>query len=88
MDAYTSDLKARDKLESSIHSRVNLYNPMSFYKGYQRATPPAHWRIHASIEQGDMASTVEMNLTLALRYYSGNLISPGRLQHLPGQAGI
>lgn len=75
VDAYATDLKAVDKLGSSIASRQNMYNPMYYllksYDGYQSSTVAPYWRIRTGIEQGDTASTVEVNLTLALKSYEG-----------------
>lgn len=75
VDAYATDLQALDKLGNSIQYRMNMYNPMyylmAYYDGYQTATPAVHWRIHTGIDQGDTASTVEMNLALALESYAG-----------------
>lgn len=75
VDDYAADLKATDKLSNSIQSRVDLYNPLyfllPFYQGYQTATPATYWRINTGIQQGDTATTVEMNLALALRNYTG-----------------
>jgi hypothetical protein len=51
-----------------------MYNPMyyllPYYQGYQTSTPATHWRIHTGIKQGDTATTVEMNLALALKNYT------------------
>ena len=73
VDAYATDLQAVDKLENGIQYRQNMYNPMyyllEYYDGYQTSTPAAYWRIHTGIEQGDTATTVEMNLALALENY-------------------
>lgn len=52
-----------------------MYNPMyyllDYYDGYQTSTVAKHWLIHTGIEQGDTASTVELNLALALENYDG-----------------
>ncbi len=73
VNAYATDLQALDKLGSSIQSRLDMYNPMyyllPYYAGYQTAAVAPHWRIHTGIEQGDTATTVEMNLALALENY-------------------
>lgn len=75
VDAYSSDLQALDKLGNSIQYRQNMYNPMyyllPYYEGYQTSTPATYWRIRTGIEQGDTATTVEMNLALALENYDG-----------------
>ncbi len=75
VDAYATDLKAVDVLGNSVAYRQNMYNPMyylsSAYTGYQTSTAAPHWRIRTGIEQGDTASTVEVNLALALENYEG-----------------
>lgn len=75
VDAYATDLQAVDKLGNSIQNRMNMYNPMYYllddYDGYQTSTVAQHWRIHTGIDQGDTATTVEMNLALALENYDG-----------------
>jgi hypothetical protein len=75
VDAYAKDLKAVDKLGKGMQDRMNSYNPMyyllPYYEGYQKSTVAKHWRIHTGIDQGDTASTVELNLALALENYSG-----------------
>jgi hypothetical protein len=75
VDAYANDLKAVDKLGNGIQYRMNMYNPMyylmSYYDGYQTSIPAKHWRIRTGIDQGDTATTVEMNLALALESYNG-----------------
>ena len=75
VEAYATDLQALDKLGNSIESRVNMYNPMyyllPYYAGYQTADVATHWRINTGIMQGDTATTVEMNLALALENYDG-----------------
>jgi hypothetical protein len=75
VDAYTTDLQALDKFENGIQYRMNSYNPMyylmPYYEGYQTATVAKYWRINTGIKQGDTATTVEMNLALALENYDG-----------------
>ncbi len=75
IEAYASDLAALDALGNSIESRQNMYNPMyyllDYYAGYMTSTVAPYWRIHTGIEQGDTATTVEMNLALALASYEG-----------------
>jgi len=75
VDAYATDLKAVDKLGNTIEYRMNMYNPMyyllPYYAGYQTSTVAQYWRIRTGIEQGDTATTVEMNLALALDNYDG-----------------
>lgn len=75
VEAYATDLKAVDKLGNGIAYRQNMYNPMYYllksYEGYQTSTVAPYWRIRTGIEQGDTASTVEVNLALALKSYKG-----------------
>jgi hypothetical protein len=75
VDAYAADLQAVDKLGNNIQSRMNMYNPMyyvlDYYDGYQTSKAAEHWRINTGIEQGDTATTIEMNLALALENYDG-----------------
>lgn len=72
--AYATDLQALDKFGKNIQYRMNAYNPMyyllPYYTGYQTAAVAPYWRIRTGIQQGDTASTVEMNLALALQSYS------------------
>ncbi|MBN8592615.1 MAG: esterase [Anaerolineae bacterium] len=75
VEAYASDLQQLDALGNSIQYRQNMYNPMyyllPYYEGYQTSTVAPYWRIHTGIEQGDTATTVELNLALALQSYEG-----------------
>lgn len=75
VDAYAADLNAIDKIGNSISYRQNMYNPMFYllksYEGYQSSKVAPYWRIRTGIEQGDTASTVEVNLALALKSLSG-----------------
>lgn len=73
--AYQEDIKSDDKFNNSSQYRQNMYNPMyflsSYYEGYKTSTVAPHWRIHTGINQGDTALTVETNLALALKSYTG-----------------
>lgn len=73
MDEFDLDLDAVDKFGNGIETRMNMYNPMyyllPYYHGYRRSHVAKYWRIHTGIEQGDTATTVEMNLALALKNY-------------------
>lgn len=75
VETYTTDLAAVDKVGNGIQARMNMYNPMyyllAYYDGYQTSTVAKYWRINTGIEQGDTASTVEVNLALALQAYDG-----------------
>lgn len=74
INAYATDLKALDKLGNGIAYRQNMYNPMYYllpsYEGYETANVATYWRIRTGLEQGDTASTVEVNLALALENYA------------------
>ncbi len=74
IDAYATDLKALDKLGNGIAYRQNMYNPIHYllptYEGYQTANVATDWRIRTGLEQGDTASTVEVNLAMALENYT------------------
>ena len=75
IEAYAADLKAVDKLNNGIQYRMNMYNPMyyllPYYEDNQTSVVAPHWRIRTGIDQGDTATTVEMNLALALENYKG-----------------
>jgi hypothetical protein len=75
VDAYATDLQALDEFGNGIQYRMNSYNPMyylmPYYEGYQTSTVAKYWRINTGIKQGDTATTVEMNLALALENYDG-----------------
>lgn len=68
--SYENDLSYKDKLETSMQTRVNMYNPMyylsSYYDGYNKSTIAKYWRIRTGINQTDTALTTEINLKLAL----------------------
>ncbi|MCV2394361.1 carboxylesterase family protein [Actinotalea sp. M2MS4P-6] len=68
---YTSDFAETDSLGTDVATRLAMYNPMYYlsdsYDGYQTSTVAPSWRIRTGIQQGDTASTVEMNLALALQ---------------------
>lgn len=75
VEAYATGVQSLDKLGAGIQTRQDMYNPMyyllPYYAGYQTSTPATYWRIRTGIEQGDTATTVEMNLALALENYEG-----------------
>jgi len=75
VDAYATDLQSLDKFGNGVQYRMNSYNPMyylmPYYEGYQTSTVAKYWRINTGIKQGDTATTVEMNLALALENYGG-----------------
>jgi phage baseplate assembly protein gpV len=69
-DQYASDFAESDDAGQDVLTRVDAYNPMYFlsdhYDGYQSSNVAPHWRIRTGIMQGDTASTIEINLALAL----------------------
>ncbi len=68
--AYTEDASHADSVGKDMAYRSEMYNPMYFlsdyYDGADSSTVAPHWRIRTGITQGDTASTVEINLALAL----------------------
>jgi hypothetical protein len=66
-----NDLTAVDKIGNPVATRLAMYNPMyylsNYYEGYGTSKVAPFWRIRTGIEQGDTASTVEVNLALALQ---------------------
>ncbi|MCK8616720.1 subtype A tannase [Gordonia sp. C13] len=71
--AYETDFVVKDSTGHDVEYRLNMYNPMYFlsnmYDGYKTSTVAPHWRIRTGIMQGDTASTVEVNLALALQNF-------------------
>lgn len=66
---YESDFERTDGLDVDVLTRGHMYDPMFFLTegdGYETSTVAPHWRIRTGIMQGDTASTVEINLALAL----------------------
>ncbi|QQO78389.1 subtype A tannase [Actinomyces sp. HMT897] len=69
--AYDTDLAATDPAGTTTVTRVDMYDPLSYltassqYAGTSTVAPA--WRIRTGLTQGDTASTVELNLALALR---------------------
>lgn len=67
---YAADFAKTDTLGKDVAYRSAMYNPMNYlssaYAGYKTSTVAPHWRIRSGLMQGDTASTVEMNLALAL----------------------
>ncbi|RAX21635.1 esterase [Actinomyces sp. Z5] len=68
---YDSDFAQTDALGVDVLTREHMYNPMYFlssaYEGAGTSTVAPNWRIRTGITQGDTASTVEVNLALALQ---------------------
>jgi hypothetical protein len=75
VEEYAMDLQAVDQLGNNLQYRIDMYNPMyyllPYYAGYQTSTVAPYWRINTGIKQGDTATTVEMNMALALENYAG-----------------
>lgn len=73
VEAYQEYQTSLDSLGNGSPNRQAMYNPMyylcNYYEGYGTSTVAPYWRVHTGIEQGDTASTVEMNLALALEQY-------------------
>ncbi|SDN84584.1 Carboxylesterase family protein [Actinomyces ruminicola] len=70
-EGYDSDFKQTDAQGVNVLTREHMYNPMYFlssaYEGAGTSTVAPNWRIRTGITQGDTASTVEVNLALALQ---------------------
>lgn len=69
--AYEKDLATKDSVGTDMATRVSMYDPLYYLtqdsKGRGTSTIAPAWRIRAGITQGDTASTVEVNLALALQ---------------------
>ena len=69
--AYEKDLAAKDSVGTDMVTRVSMYDPLYYLtqdsKGRGSSTIAPAWRIRTGITQGDTASTVEVNLALALQ---------------------
>ena len=69
--AYEKDLGAKDSVGTDMVTRVTMYDPLYYLtqdsKGRGTSTIAPAWRIRTGIAQGDTASTVEVNLALALQ---------------------
>ena len=67
---YSSDLASTDSLNSSMETRVNMYNPMyylcDYYDGAGSSDVADYWRINTGIEQADTSQCVDVNLYLAV----------------------
>ena len=68
---YDSDFAQADSVGTDVLIREQMYNPMTYLlaaaRGGASSTVAPAWRIRTGIQQGDTASTVEINLALALR---------------------
>mgnify|MGYP002741879240 CR=1 FL=1 len=69
--AYEKDLATKDSVGTDMVTRVAMYDPLYYLtqdsKGRGSSTIAPAWRIRTGIAQGDTASTVEVNLALALQ---------------------
>ena len=69
--AYEKDLAMKDSVGTDMATRVSMYDPLYYLtqdsKGRGTSTIAPAWRIRTGITQGDTASTVEVNLALALQ---------------------
>ncbi|ERH21792.1 Tat pathway signal sequence domain protein [Actinomyces johnsonii F0510] len=69
--AYEKDLATKDSVGTDMATRVSMYDPLYYLtqdsKGRGTSTIAPAWRIRTGITQGDTASTVEVNLALALQ---------------------
>ena len=69
--AYEKDLATKDSVGTDMATRVSMYDPLYYLtqdsKGRGTSTIAPAWRIRTGIIQGDTASTVEVNLALALQ---------------------
>ncbi|WP_311358531.1 esterase [Actinomyces oris] len=69
--AYEKDLGGKDSVGTDMVTRVAMYDPLYYLtqdsKGRGTSTIAPAWRIRTGITQGDTASTVEVNLALALQ---------------------
>lgn len=69
--AYEKDLATKDSVGTDMVTRVSMYDPLYYLtqdsKGRGTSTVAPAWRIRTGITQGDTASTVEVNLALALQ---------------------
>ena len=67
---YKNDLAKTDSLNSTMETRVNMYNPMyylcDYYDGSGSSDVAKYWRINTGIEQGDTSQCVDVNLYLAV----------------------
>ena len=75
VEAYQEYKTSVDSIGNTSLYRQDTYNPMyylyGYYDGYGTSVPAPNWRIRTGITQGDTASTVEINLALALEQYEG-----------------
>ena len=67
---YDSDFTTTDSVGTDVLTRQQMYDPMYYLaassQGSGTSAVAPSWRIRTGIQQGDTASTVEINLALAL----------------------
>jgi len=75
LDEWARDLDALDALETSMDTRMGMFNPLNYlckyYEGYKTAGVAKHWRINSGLMQTDTSLCTEFNLALALKQYKG-----------------
>ncbi len=64
---YDSDFTTVDAGGLTSVQREQMYDPLTYLTGGATSTVAKSWRIRTGLKQGDTASTVEINLALALR---------------------
>ena len=75
---WDSDFATTDEVGGDVLSREQMYEPLYYLlksqsgQGSSRVAP--NWRIRSGITQGDVASTVEINLALALQALGGTKV--------------
>ena len=75
---WDSDFATTDEVGGDVLSREQMYEPLYYLlksqsgQGSSRVAP--NWRIRSGITQGDAASTVEINLALALQALGGTKV--------------
>ena len=73
---YKNDLTQTDSLNSTMETRVNMYNPMyylcDYYDGAGSSDVAKYWRINTGIEQSDTSQCVDVNLYLAVNQKVGS----------------
>ena len=75
---WETDFATTDEVGGDVVSREQMYEPLYYLlksqsgQGSSRVAP--NWRIRSGITQGDAASTVEINLALALQALEGTKV--------------
>lgn len=72
---WGDDVAKTDKLNNTVATRVDMFNPLYFvcgaYEGFGSAKVAPHWRINTGLFQGETSLCGEANLALALSHYDG-----------------